>query len=259
MSRSTIVLKSFAELANVLDLDARPEAPAGMVVEESTPVAPAEPAADLAGLLAELEAASATLATIARQDQETRALALRDLEQYDALVAQQREAEQARERALQVRREAEALADNAFAEEARAAARRVAELAAGAETAAAALAAQRRQEAERLTAQLDLERLLAERRRRENAEKAKAAEAERARRLTGALAQAKAALEAGRLEEAKALLGLVRSEDSDNAEVVSLMQIMAQRERFAKAEAAEGALWAARREWRRDPAAAVEI
>lgn len=257
MSRSTIVLKSFAELANVLDLDARPEAPAEVVAEESTPVALAEPAADLAGLLAELEAASATLASVARQDEETRALALRDLERYDALVAQQREAEQARERALQVRREAEALADDAFAEEARAAARRVAELAARAAAAAAALAEQRRQEAEQLAAQLDLERLLAERRRRAEAEKAKAAEAERARRLTGALARARTALEAGRLEEARAVLGPAANENPDNADVASLMQIIAQRELFVKAEAAEDALWAARREWRRDPAAAV--
>ena len=62
MSRS-IVLKSFAELANVLDLNALPDGPAEFVAEETTPTVPAEAASDLAGLLAELEAASATLAT----------------------------------------------------------------------------------------------------------------------------------------------------------------------------------------------------
>src|SRR5581483_4503956 len=125
MSRS-IVLKSFAELASVLDLDALPGASADVVAEETAPTPPAEPATDLAGLLAELEAASATLATVARQDQETRTLALRDLAQYDALVGAQREAEQARERAHQVQREAVVLAAAAFAAEARAAAERVA-------------------------------------------------------------------------------------------------------------------------------------
>src|SRR5205823_3029695 len=101
-------------------------------------------------LLAELDAASATLATVSRQDQETRAVALRDLEQYDSLVAQQRQAEQAVERAGHVRREAEEFVANAFAEEALAAATHVASLATRAEAAAKALAEQRRLDAERL-------------------------------------------------------------------------------------------------------------
>jgi hypothetical protein len=256
MSRS-IVLKSFAELANVLDFDALPDGPTDAVAEGTAPSVPAEPAADLAGLLAELEVASATLTTVARQDQETRTLALRDLAQYDALVAEQREAEHAHERARQVWREAEALAAGAFAAEARAAAERVVELAGKAEAAAATLVEQRRREAERLAAQLDLERLLAERQRQEAAEKAKAAEAERAERLSGALTRAKAALEAGRLEEAEAVLGPVATENPDHAEVASLLKIMAQRARIVKSAAAEDALWAARREWRRDPATAV--
>ncbi|HZS00059.1 MAG TPA: hypothetical protein VFE37_15200, partial [Chloroflexota bacterium] len=141
--------------------------------------------------------------------------------------------------------------------EAQAAAERVAELAGKAEATAATLAAQRRREAERLAAQLDLERLLAERRKQEEAEKAKAAEAERAERLSGALARAKAALEAGRLEEAQAVLGPVATENPDHAEVASLLKIIAQRARIVKSAAAEDALWVARREWRRDPAAAV--
>src|SRR4051794_22498315 len=121
MSRP-IILKSFAELANVLDLGALPDGPADIGVEETAPTIPTEPVADLAGLLAKLEAAGATLATIARQDQETRTLALRDLAQYDALVAIQHEADQAHERARQIRRQAETLAADAFAAEARAAA-----------------------------------------------------------------------------------------------------------------------------------------
>ena len=253
-----IVLKSFAELADVLDLPALADGPAAVTVEPTAP--PPQPngsAPDLAALLAELEQASATLATVARRDQETRALALRDLEQYDAVVAGQRQAEQALARARQVRYEAEALMERAFAEEARAAAGRVVEIATQAEAAAVQLAEQRRTEAERLAAQLDLERLLAERRREEEAEHAKAAEAERARRLSGALAQARAALEAGRFEEAKAVLGPVASENPDNAAVASLTEMVRRRELAVKISAAEDALWLARREERRDPAAAV--
>jgi len=257
MSRS-IVVKSFAELAEVLDLDELPDGPADAMPEQSNdPAASVEANVDLAGLLVELEAAGATLATVTRQDQEARALALRDLEQYDALVGQQREAERACERARQARREAEALEKSAFAEEARAAAARVAALAAQAEAAAARLVEERRQEAERLAVQLDLERLLAERRRQEEAEKAKAAEAERARRLSGALARARSALEAGRIQEAKESLGTVASDYPDDPGVASVRSMIAQRELVVKMDAAEEALWAARREYRRDPEAAV--
>ncbi len=257
MSRS-IVLKSFAELAEVLNLDDLPEGPVPGVADSTAPPAELQTAVpDLASLLAQLEEAGATLAAIGRRDQETRASALRDLEQYDSLVARQREAEGALKRARQVRLEAESLAAAAFADEAQAAAMRTAGLAARAEEAAMTLAERCRQDAKRLASQLDLERLLAERRRREEAEKAKAAEAERARRLSGALARASVALEAGRFEEAKDLLGVAGNEFPGSPEVNSLKQIIAQRELGVKLSVAEEVLWAARREFRRDPAATV--
>ena len=106
-------------------------------------------------------------------------------------------------------------------------------------------------------ASLDLERLLAERRREEEAEHARAAAAERARRLSEALAGASSALEAGRLEEARALLGPVRSEYPDDAAVASLLHRLAQREQAVKALAADEALWEARREYKKDPDAAL--
>jgi len=257
MSQS-IVLKSFAELATALGVDETLEMQPSAASEEIEASRCVELTSDLAGLLTKLEAASAMLATVARQDQEARTLALRDLAQYDALVAQQRQAEQAQARAHQVRSEAEALAADAFATEACTAAGKVAELARKAEDAAAALAQQRQVEAEHLVTRLDLERLLAERRRQEEAEKAKAAEAERARRLSDALARARSALDAGQCQEARELLALVCSENPDNPEIASLMSIMAQRELTVKVTAAEEALWAARREYRRDPAAAVQ-
>lgn len=246
----TIVLKSFAELADALDLSALVDGP----VAPTAPFPrPDDPAPDLVGLLAELEHASAMLATVGLQDQETRALALRELERYDAIVAEQRRAEQAR----QVLREAEDLVGSAFAEEARAVAGQVVAIAMRAEAAASQLVDQHREQAQRLVAHLDLERLLAERQRVEEAERARAAEAERARRLSGTLAQAKSALEAGQFEEAKALLGTAANENPDNAEIASLLEIMRRRELAVKVSAADDALWLARREARRDPAAAV--
>ena len=257
MSRS-IVVKSFAELAEVLSLDELPEGPVSEVVDSTAPPAAAETAvSDLTSLLADLETASATLASVARRDHEARALALRDLEQYNALVARQREAEGACQRAQQVQLQAEDLVATAFEEEARVTAKRTAEVASRTKSAATALAKQCQQEAERLAVQLDLERLLAERRRQEEVEKAKAAEAERARRLSGALARAREALEAGRCEEAKGLLGAVVSDFPGSPELISLKQMIAQRELAVKLSEAEETLWAARREYRRDPAATL--
>jgi hypothetical protein len=257
MSRS-IVLKSFAELAEVFDLGDPPQDPIPEVADRPAATGPTgDPAAGLADLLAELEAASAALATAVHRDREERASALRDLERYDALVVQQREAERASERARQVRLEAEALAEGAFAEEARAEAGRVADMARQAEATAAGFVDRWRRQAELLAAQLDLERLLAERRRHEAAEKARAAAAERAGRLSGALARARAALEAGRFEEARKVLGSAASESPNHPEIASLTEMIAQRERAVKVAAAEEVLWTVRRAFRRDPATAV--
>jgi hypothetical protein len=266
MSQTTVV-KSFADLPQLLSLDDLPPGPdeaseepepAPEIPDSSIdPVVETEATIDLGDLLAELEAASATLAAVARQDAETRSLALRDLERYDALAATLYQAEQAHDRARELHGRAQALADQAFASEARGAAVRVAAVAERSLAVAARLASERRDELERLAGQVDLERLLAERQRQQEAETARAAEAERARRLSGALAEASAALEAGRIEEAKALAGHVSSEDPDNAEAASLLTIIAQREMAVKTIAADEALWAVRRDLRRDPAEAI--
>lgn len=253
------VLKSFAELAEALDFHEPTDERA--VVEgtaaESVSEAPSPPAHDLQELLTELQTAGATLAAIARRDQEARTVALRDLERYDAIVAQQREAEQAHERAVQVCEQAESLAERAYADEARTEARRVAQIALQAERVAEQAVTEWKREAEVLAAQLDLQRLLAERRGQEEAEKAKAAEAEKARRLAGALARTRSALDAGRMEEAKGLLGTAANENPCNPEINSLKTIIAQRELTVKVDAAEEALWEARRAYRRDASEAV--
>jgi hypothetical protein len=257
MSQTT-VLNSFAELADALDLDALRQDP---IPEESVnqplPKPLDDPPSDLGALLEQLQRAGATLTAIARRDQEAKTEALRDLERYDQLVAREREAERARDHAEQVRHEAETLGEAAFADEARKEAARIVSIAIRAEVAATDAANYWQGEVERIAAQLDLERLLAERGRREDAEKAKAAEAERARRLAGALAQARAALAAGRFEEAKGLLEPVASDYPDNSEIATLKTIIAQRELSVKTDAVEKMVWEARRVYRHDPTAAV--
>src|SRR4051812_4025332 len=134
MSQTTVV-KSFADLPQLLNLDDLPPGPDEAVEEPASPpaipdnpidaIAESEATIDLGDLLAELEAASATLAAVARQDAETRSLALRDLERYDALAATLYQAEQAHDRARELHGRAQSLADQAFASEARDAAVRV--------------------------------------------------------------------------------------------------------------------------------------
>jgi len=72
-----------------------------------------------------------------------------------------------------------------------------------------------------------------------------------------ALAGARKALDAGRFEEAQALLGPLAKEHPGNAQITSLQTIIARLRASVKATAAEDALWAARRDYRHDPAAAV--
>src|SRR5581483_4085393 len=272
---SQIVLKSFADLAQLLDpaeLAAEPAAETAASPDGEAAAAvpaipidadpPAEPvetesSLDVDALLAELESAGATLTRVARQDEEARTLARRDLETHDELAAPVDRAEQALARSREVRERAEALACGAFADETRAAAADVLARAAAAEARAARCMQERRAALEAFAASRDLERLLAERRRLEEAEKARAALAAKAERLSGALAGASEALRSGRFEEAKALLGPVANENPGNAEIDSLLEIIARRTLDVKIAAAEEALWAARRGYRHEPAEAV--
>ena len=66
-------------------------------------------------------------------------------------------------------------------------------------------------------------------------------------------------VETGRLEEAQTLLGAVVTEYPESAEVRSLAQIIAQRVLLVKVQAAERALWLARRDLRHDPEKALEV
>jgi hypothetical protein len=248
-----VILKSFAELDTFFGSGAPNDQPEWETSDERG-VGSTGASADLTSLLRELEAAGAALARIIVHDQEQRALAARDLERYDALVEQQREAEGAREQAGRIRREAESFAELAYADEARAEAARIAAIAGQAEQVATQQANCWRQEAEYLAKEVNLERLLAARRRQEESEKAKAAAVERAGRLAELLTGAKTALAVGQLAEARGLLALLCPEDSDNPEVASLTQIIAQRALAVKVAAAELAIQTARREYRRDPA-----
>ena len=253
-----IILTSFAELASIPGLSELPSAPTETITDEIGPVAAEGPAStqqdeQLGELLAQLQTAGATLATIARRDHEAKLLAISELDHYETLMAQQSQAERALFQARQLRERAESIAQNAFDTQAREAAANVVQLACHAEDQAALLVEERRQQADVIAGQLDLDRLRAERQQ----EKARAAAAERARRLSTALSRARAALAAGGLEEARTLLGPVANENPDNAEVTSLLDSIAERAMAVKVRRAEQALSVALGTYREDATGAL--
>jgi hypothetical protein len=109
-ANGTITLKSFSELANVLDLQSLPPGPAdsdeaastihnsqsapaeSIVVEQSDPT-PAPAPQNLASLMAQLASVSTGLETMARQDARAREQATIELAQYETLAAERQEAE----------------------------------------------------------------------------------------------------------------------------------------------------------------------
>src|SRR5712691_8518190 len=148
-TNGSITLKSFAELANVLDLESLPPGPPDTDDEIASAIDPAstrteppvseEPSpipstqVDLASLIAQLAGVSSGLETMARQDARAREQATIELAQYEALAAERREAERALGDARRVRATAELLVTEAFTEQARADAARHAAVARAAE------------------------------------------------------------------------------------------------------------------------------
>src|SRR5437870_1020909 len=104
-SNGSITLKSFSELASVIDLDSLPPGPsdADDQTHDTVDTAPAdtepsvaadEPAAtaaahlDLASVIAQLASVSSGLETMARQDARAREQATIELAQYETLAAE---------------------------------------------------------------------------------------------------------------------------------------------------------------------------
>src|SRR5918912_325769 len=143
-SNGTTVLKSFAELGSAIDLEQLPAGPsdpadsaaemqdlqprldqpaadgqatASLAAAEASTAA--NPAPNLATLLAQLASMSSGLEAMARQDARAREQATIELAQYEALAAERREAERALAEARQVRATAEQMAAQAFTDELR--------------------------------------------------------------------------------------------------------------------------------------------
>src|SRR5581483_428593 len=255
-----ITLNSFADLASFFEAGNLNEATSEYVAPVATIVRHSEdvdPGSSLRDIVEELERANATLTTIARRDEEARNQALSDLERYDGLIDQLHRAEAALSRARELLDRAQLVADEAFHEEAREAAIHVVTIAQASDQRAAELVMQIREQVDALAQDVDIDRLLRLRRRIEEQEQAKAAQSERAERLSVSLKRASVALDLGRVEEARALLGPFAAENPVDAQVASLLDRIAQAELEIKAEQAEDALWDARRAYHHDAAGAL--
>jgi len=276
-TNGSITLKSFSELADVLDLQNLPPGPAdsdeaastiqnsqsapaeSIVVEQSDPT-PAPAPQNLASLMAQLASVSTGLETMARQDARAREQATIELAQYETLAAERQEAERAVAEARRVRATAELLVTEAFTEQARAEAARHAAVARTAELMCTQLLAERTRAAEELASRPHLARVVAERRRREQeqAEAAERAEAERTARLANGIAAAKQAHRDGRLDDARALLAPLARDFPTNQDIQSVLDAVrwhAQHLRVAPAE--EALRIVMRRDYRDNPEAAI--
>lgn len=208
---------------------------------------------------ADPEALLADLIVAAEQDDARRAADLAEYERYEALVATLRRVEGEHQHAVAMRERAETILGDAWTAELRAKAERAVDQLRREEETRAEHVANCRAAVEAVSAGLELERLRAERERQEQATREKAASAERAKRLSSALAAARAALVAGSFQEAKTLAGAVASENPDNAEAASLIQIIERRWLAVKVADAEGTLRESRRLLRRQPDAAIDL
>src|SRR5438128_2487744 len=281
-NNGTITLKSFADLAQHLDLESLPPGPPD--VDQTTnsvettpadgdeypaitsisparlPVPPVAPAQDLASLIAQLAGVTSSLETAARLDARAREQASVELARYETLAAERHETERAMAEAREVRTAAELLSSQAFTEDARAQAARHAAVARAAELACAELLAERTRAADELASRPHLARVIADRRRREQeqAQIARRAEEERAARLADGIAAARPMLTAGRVDEARRLLAPLARDFPTSDEVQSVLDVVKWQARQLVVGPAQEALREARgRAVRDDPERAV--
>ena len=279
-TNGTITLKSFTELAAVLDLASLPPGPADAdadVAGAADPVfvdaaitrvgttARLDPsttqAVDLASVIAQLAHVSSGLETLACQDARAREQATIELAQFEALSAERQQAEQALVEAHRVRVAAEVLASEAFTEAARADAARHVAVARAAELTCTQLLAARVRAADELVSRPHLARMLAERRQREQerAEAAARADEQRHTRLADGLADATEARHDGRLEEARDRLVALARDFPDSPDIRPLLDAVRwQLHRQQSAPAVEAMDDVMRRHYRDNPQTAVE-
>jgi hypothetical protein len=167
-------------------------------------------------LAAELERLVRAVVSVEELSQRARDAAATDLEEYMSLVASCRQFELSLEDAMSIRQRAQAVLEQAFGIEAKAAAEPLVLDARQVEQAFDGLISTWRSRAEVfLRDHADVQSLIAERRRQEEHARQQAAAAARTHRLEAILTQADEALAAGLVEETRSLIGVLREQHPD--------------------------------------------
>jgi hypothetical protein len=211
-------------------------------------------------MFAQLASISSSLDSMARQDAHARDRAALDLARYDALMADQREAQRALDEMRRIRATAEQLAAEAFTDEARAHAAQQAAIARANELHCMQFLADRAAALEVLVGRPHLARALADRRQLadQQAEIARRAEAERAAELDNGLAAIDEALTADQVDDAARLLEPLVRQFADDPEVRKKADTIRWRLRQRLVAPAEQALSdIVRPQYRDDPEAVV--
>ena len=203
---------------------------------------------DLAALLTTIEEASLDLEAATRADAAARELARCLLARHDELCAAIAQTQQAHEQLSRLLADASALRAGGFTDAARQTGERIGGGLARADEAASVSLAKLTTEAAAIAAAPDVQRLLAERRNEEEAQRSRVATQLATRRLAAALARVREALALGGIAEASALLGEVEVEHAGHPEVLAIREELAGRRRRETIAAAESALRFARRE-----------
>jgi hypothetical protein len=275
-NNGAVILKSFADLPQYLDVETLPPGPPepdavsanldpeppkqdGNPLDGVTEPSPSAPH-DLASLVAQLASVTTRLEAAASEDARARQQATVELAHYEALAAERREAERALAEARRVRMAAELLSQQAFTEHARAQAARDAAVARAAEVACAELLAERTRAVDELASRPYLARVIADQRRREQeqANVARRADEERATRLSDGIAAARSALADGRVDEARQLLVPLARDFPTNDQVQSVLDVVRWRAQQTVVGPAQSALRDIRgRVLRDDPECAI--
>jgi hypothetical protein len=244
-SNGTITLKSFAELAQHLDVDSLPAGPAddapdiqnelsigsnvsnklASIVQDTPRVSLTR---DLASVLAQLADVTAGLEAASRQDACAREQATIELARYEILAAEQEEAQRALVEARRVRTTAEVLSRQAFTQHARAEAVRALALSRQAELSCAELMAERTRAADELASRPHLAAMLADRRQREQdqVQAERRAEEEQSARLSRGIAAAREALRDNSPDQAVRILAPLAGDFPSNDELQRVMDIV---------------------------------
>jgi hypothetical protein len=244
-SNGTITLKSFAELAQHLDVDSLPAGPAddapdiqnelsigfnvsnklASTVQDSPRVSATR---DLASVLAQLADVTGALEAASRQDAYAREQATIELARYETLAAEQEEAQRALLEARRVRTTAEVLSRQAFTQHARAEAVRALALSRQAELSCAELMAERTRAADELASRPHLAAMLADRRQREQerVEAERRAEEEQSARLSRGIAAAREALRDNSPDQAGRILAPLARDFPGDDELRRVMDIV---------------------------------